>query len=126
MKDDGTYYYQYALLCTDDILAIMQNPEDFIRHKIVKRFVVKPKSVGPPTEYLVNKVSYITLENGRIAWSFSSSQYFKDSAKNVIDTLAQYGRTLPKRENLLGLVTTYLRLTLPLISIHQDPPTINL
>ena len=79
MKDDGTYYYQYALLCTDDILAIMQNPEDFIRHKIVKRFVVKPKSVGPPTEYLVNKVSYITLENVQSSWSFSSSQYFQDT-----------------------------------------------
>ena len=27
-KHDGTDYYQYILLYTDDILEIMQNPED--------------------------------------------------------------------------------------------------
>ena len=79
MKDDSIDYYQYVLLYTNNILAIMQNPEDFIRHDIGKRFVVKPKSVGPPTEYLVNKVSYITLENVQSSWSFSSSQYFQDT-----------------------------------------------
>ena len=64
IKDDGTDYYQYVLLYTDDILAIMQKPEDFIRHDLGKRFVVKPKYIGPPTQYLGNKVSYVTLDNG--------------------------------------------------------------
>ena len=63
MKDDGTDYYQYVLLYTDDILAIMQKPEDFIRHELGKIFVVKPNYIGPPTQYLGNKVSYVNLEN---------------------------------------------------------------
>ena len=50
----------------------MQNPEDFILNQIGKIFVVKPNSIGPPTQYVVNKVSYVTLENGKSAWSFSS------------------------------------------------------
>ena len=97
IKDDGTKYYQDVLLYTDDILDIMQNPEDFIRHEIGKIFVVNPNSIGPPTHYLENKVSYITLENVQNSWRFRSSQYVKDAVKNFIGTLAQYWRTLTKR-----------------------------
>ena len=61
-----------------------------------KIFVVKPNSIGPPTQYIGKKVSYVTLDNGRNAWSFRSSQYVQDSVKNVIDTLSQEGKTLSK------------------------------
>ena len=74
----------------------MQNPEDFICHELGKIFFVKPNSIGPPTRYIGNKVSYVTLENVRSAWRFSSSQYVQDAVKNVIDTLDQEGRTLTK------------------------------
>ena len=74
----------------------MQNPEDFIRHEPGKIFVLKPHSTGPPTQYLGNILSYVTLENVQSAWIFSSSQYIPDAAKNVIDTLAQEARNLPK------------------------------
>ena len=98
IKDEGTDYYQYVLIYTNDILVIMQNPKDFIRHELGKIFFVKPNSIRPPAQYLGNKVSYVTLENGRSAWRFSSSQYVQDAVKNVIDTLSQEGGTLPKRE----------------------------
>ena len=75
VKYNGTDYYKYVLLYTNNILSIMKNPEDFIIHELGKIFVVKPNSIGPPTQYLGNKVSYATLENGRNAWRFSSSQY---------------------------------------------------
>ena len=74
----------------------MQNPEDFIRHELGKIFVLKPHSTGPPTQYLGNILSYVTLENVQSAWIFSSSQYIPDAAKNVIDMLAQEARNLPK------------------------------
>lgn len=96
-KSDGTDYYQYVLLYTDDILAIMEKPEDFIRNELGSRFVVKPNSIGKPTQYLGNKVSYVQLETGRHAWSFSSSQYVQAAVKNVVDTLLQEGSSLPKR-----------------------------
>ena len=97
MKDKGTDYYQYVLLYTDDIMAIMQKPEDFIRHDLGKRFVVKPKSIKPQTQYLRNKVSYVTFDNGRNTWSFISSRYVQYAVKNAIDTLAKEGRNLPKQ-----------------------------
>ena len=37
-KDNGTEKYQYALLYKDEIMEIMQNPEDFIRHELAKNF----------------------------------------------------------------------------------------
>ena len=88
IKDEGTDYYQYVLIYTNDILVIMQNPKDFIRHELGKIFFVKPNSIRPPTQYLGNKVSYVTLENGRSAWSFSSLKYVQEPVKDVINTLA--------------------------------------
>ena len=84
INDDGTDFYQYILLYTDDILVIMKNPEDFMRHELNKKFVVKLNSIGPPTEYPGNKVSYVTLDNVQNAWIFSSSQYVQDAVKNII------------------------------------------
>ena len=54
MKDNDTDYYKYVLLYTNNILAIMQNHEDFIPHDLGKRFVVKSNSIGPPIQYLRN------------------------------------------------------------------------
>ena len=34
LKNDGTRYYQYVLLYTDDILAIMEEPERFLRDEL--------------------------------------------------------------------------------------------
>ena len=93
MKDYGTDYDQYVLIYTDDILDIMQNSEDFIRHEIGKIFVMNTNSIGTPTQYLINKVSYVTIEDGQSAWRFSLYLYVQDAVKNVINKLAQEGWT---------------------------------
>ena len=41
IKDYGTDYYQYVLLYTNDILAIIEHPERFIRDELANNFVVK-------------------------------------------------------------------------------------
>ncbi len=98
-KANGTDYYQYVLLYTDDILAIMEEPERFLREELGRRFTLKDeKSIEPPTQYLGNKVSQVTLENGVTCWSFSSSQYVQNAIKNVEDYLAKHSQDpLPKR-----------------------------
>ena len=96
VKEDGTDYYQYVLLYTDDILAIMEKPEIFIRDDFSNKFVVKPKSIGKPTQYLGNKVSH-QLDNCRYAWRFSSSQYVQNAVKNVEEYLSRLGKSLPGR-----------------------------
>ena len=91
-KADGTTYYQYVLLYTDDLLVIMENPESFLRDEIGEIFTVKPKSIGPPTQYLGNKVSKVELDSGVKCWSFSSSQYVQNAVKNVEEYLVRSGR----------------------------------
>ena len=96
-KSDGTTYWQYVLLYTDDILAIMEEPEKFLREELGQRFTLKEKSIGPPTQYLGNKVSEVELENGVKCWSFSSSQYIQNAVKNIEKRLHLRGETLPGR-----------------------------
>jgi hypothetical protein len=98
-KDDGTPYWEYILLYCDDALVVSMNGEKLLREEIGKYFVLKEKSIGPPTIYLGNKVSKVTLENGVDAWAFSSSQYVQSAVKNVEDYLQRDGKSLPKRAN---------------------------
>jgi len=96
-KADGTQYYQYILLYTDDILCVMENPEEFLLDEFSERFKLKEKYIAPPTQYLGNKVTQVTLENGTTCWSFSSSQYVQNAVKNVEEHLAKKGEHLPPR-----------------------------
>ena len=96
-NSNGTTYWRYVLLYVDDILAIMEEPEHFIRNELGSRFTVKEKSIGPPTQYLGNKVSNVTLENGTKCWSFSSSQYVQNAVANVETYLAKQEKKLPPR-----------------------------
>ncbi len=97
MKKDGTKYWQYVLLYTDDILAIMEEPEKFLKEEMDNFFTLKPSSIGPPKQYLGNKVSQVDLDNGVKAWSFSSSQYVQNAVHNVELHLAKKGEKLPPR-----------------------------
>ena len=105
---------------------IMQNPEDCIHHELGKIFAVNPKSIGPPTQYFGNKASYVTLENGRNAQSFSSFQNVQDTVKTLSVHYTKRGEPYLNMENILLIVTTDLRLIIPLNFLHQEPPTINI
>ena len=96
-KSDGTDYYQYVLIYTDDILEIMEEPERFLCDELGNVSTLKEKSIGQPTQYLGNNVSQVTLENGTKCCSFSSSQYFQSAVKNVEDYCDKQGLDmLPK------------------------------
>ena len=87
---------------------------------------MKTNSIGPPTQYLGNKLSYVTLDNGRNLWRFISSQYVQDDVKNVIDTLSQEGKTLPKHakspwtSNYRPDTDTLPELTGPRVAYYQS------
>ena len=87
------------LLYTDDIVAIMEGPEKFLRTELRATFTLKEKLIGPPTQYLGNKVSEVTLENGVKCWSFSSSQYVQNAVANVESYLQLKGEKLPKTKS---------------------------
>ena len=69
----------------------MEEPEKFLREDLGNYFTLMEKLIGPPTQYLGNKVSLITLENGKKCWSFSLSQYVQNAVKNVEDYRSKCG-----------------------------------
>ena len=93
----GTPYYTYICLYVDDCLCIDEFPETILRKEIGKYWNLKPSSVGPPSIYLGNKVTQVTLENGVTCWSFSSSQYVQAAVTNVEKYLKLRDQSLPKK-----------------------------
>ena len=47
-KANGIAYYQYVLIYTDDILAIIEEPERFLRDELGNVFTLKEDSIKPP------------------------------------------------------------------------------
>ena len=94
---DGSQYHEFCCLYVDDCLVISENPEHIIRNEIGKHWELKKGSVGPPSLYLGNKVSHVTLENDQQCWSFSSSQYTQAAVKNVKRYLKLRNKSLPKK-----------------------------
>ena len=73
-KNDGSDYYEYMLLYTDDCLCISEHPRQALL-KLDKYFKLKKESLGPP--------KLVQLPNGVVAWALSASQYAQDAVKNV-------------------------------------------
>ena len=96
-KPDGTDYYTYVCLYVDDCLCIDVNPTDVLTKEIGKFWTLKPQSVGPPSIYLGNKVTKVTLENDVQCWSFSSSQYVQAAIANLEKYLKERQQSLPKK-----------------------------
>ena len=83
MNADGSSYYEYILLYTDDAVVVSENAEEILRNKLGKYFELKPSSIGPPSLYLGSRVRKVSLDNGFKAWAFSPSQYVQANVKNV-------------------------------------------
>ena len=89
IKSDGSTYYAYVLLYTDDALVIGENAETILRTEIGRYFELKEESVGEPSIYLGGRVCKVQLDNGVEAWAFGSSQYVQAAVKNVKTWLAK-------------------------------------
>lgn len=89
MKSDGSTYYEYVLLYTDDCLVLSENAESILRNEVGRYFQLKEESIGPPKIYLGGRVRKVQLENGVEAWAFGSSQYVQAAVKNVETFLSQ-------------------------------------
>ena len=97
---DGSEYYEYLLLYTDDALMISENAEQVLRKDLGRYFELKEESIGPPKIYLGGHVRKVELDNGVSAWTFSSSQYVRSAIKNVEEyTSTQTGERwkMPRR-----------------------------
>ena len=88
-RSDGSDYYEYILLYTDDCLVLSENPEQLLRQELGRYFTLKEESIGPPKIYLGGSVRKVQLDNGVECWTFSSSQYVQAAIKNVEDYLSK-------------------------------------
>eukprot|EP00957_Ditylum_brightwellii_P138619 10565878-Ditylum_brightwellii.AAC.1 len=61
----------------------MEDPKAFLREEMNKLLTLKDSLIGPPMQYLGNKVTQIDHKNGTKCWSFSSLQYIQNAVKNV-------------------------------------------
>ena len=62
-RSTGEEYYEYVLLYVDDVLVISEQAEAVLKNEIGKDWVLKPKSIGPPSQYLGGKLRKVTLAN---------------------------------------------------------------
>jgi hypothetical protein len=99
LKGDGSEYWEYVLIYTDDTSVISENGEQLLRNEIGKYFELKEESIGPPDIYFGGKMRQITLENGVKAWTFSSSQYVQAAVSNVEGYLQARHLQLPTKAN---------------------------
>lgn len=56
VKEDGTPYWEYILLYTNNVLVVSHKPKDVLA-EIGKNFKLKEESIGPPKIYLGGRVS---------------------------------------------------------------------
>jgi hypothetical protein len=87
-RADGTDYYEYILLYTDDALVLSENAERVLRNDLGRYFTLKEESIGPPKIYLGGSVRKVQLDNGVKCWAYSSSQYVRAAVKNVEEYLS--------------------------------------
>ena len=106
-KADGTKYWEYLLLYTDDALVVSEFPEKTLREDLGRFFVLKEESIGPPKIYLGGGVRKVVLDNGVSAWAFSSSQYVQAAVKNVETYLEKQERWKLPRHAETPMVSTY-------------------
>ena len=81
-RPDGTEYYSYILIYTDNILIVSHSPS-FYMTQIQQAYYVKKESIGPPTQYLGQQIKKVNDRSGRPAWASSSNTYVNEAVRVI-------------------------------------------
>jgi hypothetical protein len=92
-RPDGTRYYEYVLVYTDNILCLSCDPKSILC-QLDQHFLLKPDSIGPPTQYLGSSIGRYKFEDGDECWCMGSEQYVTEAIRNVTTWLEQCGLML--------------------------------
>ena len=95
-KPDGSRYYEYVLVYTDDILCVSCDPKAILC-RLDQHFMLKAGSIGPPTQYLGASVGKWKFENGEQCWYMGSDQYVAEAIRNVSSWLEGRGQALKSK-----------------------------
>ena len=118
-KPDGTKYYEYILVCTDNILCLSMNPKSILDYPksildyLDQRFLLKPESRGQPKTYLGADISPHSHEHKPDVyyWSMGSHTYVKEAVRNVETHLD--GTPWPSEPSTVGNSGNTLQLQSP-------------
>ena len=79
---DGSSYYIYILVYTNDILIVSHNLTKYMAHLKVN-YYVKESSIGSPNIYLGSRIKLVKDRSGNRAYATSSYDYIKEAIKVV-------------------------------------------
>eukprot|EP00957_Ditylum_brightwellii_P128236 9779968-Ditylum_brightwellii.AAC.1 len=94
LEADGTKYYEFVLLYTNNVLMIYENGGKLLCEHIRKYFELKKESIGPPKIYLGGEMCEVILKDDVCAWAFGSLQYVKAAIETVEGYLEKVGSKL--------------------------------
>jgi hypothetical protein len=107
VKPDGTKYYEYVFVYTDDILAVSTDPVERVMNPLMERGY-NCKDVGPPTRYLGAAISEheFTGKSGAVhkSWAMSAEQYLRLAIETIETKL---GETLKHKKSDAPIPTNY-------------------
>ena len=82
VRPDGTKYYSYILVYTDDILIVSHDPKRYM-DQLEANYYVKPESIKFPDIYLGSRVKRVNDRSGNPAYATSSNDYVTEAIKVV-------------------------------------------
>ena len=80
MRPDGTIYYSYIMVYTDDIMIVSHNPKRYM-DQLEASYYVKKESIKFPDIYLGSRVKKVHDRSGRPAYATSSNDYVREAVK---------------------------------------------
>lgn len=108
VKVDGTPYYEYLLVYTDELLVLSENPKSIL-NAMDQHYLLKPDSIGTPTQYLGAQVGYyrLTDQPEKKRWYMSSERYVKEAIRNVKIWLEENNEVLKGTKTTCVLPSSY-------------------
>ena len=83
----------------------MEYPEQFLHKELGTRFILKEKSIVPPTQYIGKRISQGTLEDGKKCLAFRYSHYIKNAVEFLNITFTRKRRIFQLVQIPLGPAT---------------------
>jgi hypothetical protein len=94
IKTDGTQYYEYLLIHTDDLLCLSEKSKECL-DEINGYFLLKPDSIGEPTTYLGGQISRYYIDGDpKPKWAYGSEKYVKEALRVIKRKLEERGMSL--------------------------------
>jgi len=96
-KENGSRYYEYLFIYTDDIIAISEYPKRIL-DKMNEHSLLKADSIKEPTRYLGATISkHLIDSDSHYIWAIGSKEYLVESLRVVKQRIAPMNLSLKSK-----------------------------